>query len=267
MFLLLGPRVFYKSSQQDGWLGLIASSFLNGAMRWVFRNDLFREKMASLTRLSMPDILARKDQSGDGYRDVDYDKGGKSVSEQQRGLILPLVERAIESLKSDEDVIIEIGTGNGDILAALASSHGSKRFVGIDFNVQNARTKHSFRNVVWKEAYALDLFGQEITHCDLLFGSSTFCFMTPPELAEYLRQIRSMNTVHLLLSEPFWDGYRLCPSLPPYSRHLENGVWFHNYPSYLSQAGFRTKSHSTVSYRHPVSDRPDLFVTLIHAHS
>jgi S-adenosyl-L-methionine methyltransferase len=106
------------------------------------------------------------------------DEGGDTIVAQQRGLILPLVERAIAETTG---AIIEIGTGNGDVVAHLAERYRGRTFIGIDFSTATAERKWKQPNVKFIAGYARDVIGEVSNALEIgvIFASSTFVLFNP----------------------------------------------------------------------------------------
>ena len=64
-----------------------------------------------------------------------HNAGGESLYEQQRGLILPLLEKSVAGI--NRKTIVEIGTGNGDVLSFLSDKFPDNNYIGVDFSVKN----------------------------------------------------------------------------------------------------------------------------------
>ena len=216
-------------------------------------NFIFYLRNRNNSRLSSAVLKYYSDDSLSGYGDWEYKKGGTTITEQQRGLILPLLKDSLQGpLKK---TVIEIGTGNGDVLAHLREEYPRHDYFGVDFSVRNARMKHP--HLIFIKGYALDLLQSKNIKGDLVFASSTFLFFAPRELQAYLIAIKDRGFKEIVLNEPTWGKGR------EKSRYLERGCWQHDYKKYLEEAGFIVKDFSHFHYRHPISKRPDIFITLI----
>lgn len=210
-------------------------------------------------------IKEYSDDSLRGYADWEYNKGGKTIQEQQRGLILPMLENAIIK-HADRLTVVEIGTGNGDVIAYLANKYPQHTFIGVDFSIRTAKEKYSdINNLAFIKGYAMDLLEKENLGGDVIFASSTFCLFTPLELQNYLLFLKKNGFKKIFLNEPSWAGYEQKNTIVKTSKHLEGAVWFHNYSGYLRGAGYPISDFTTFHYNHPRSQRSDITVCLIEA--
>lgn len=155
-----GRNAFYRlvQDERDSLKKNLAIAFLdNTVLNSLFsdyqflRNNLNRENMSS--------AVIEQYQSDDylkGFGDWEYKKGGASLQEQQRGLILPLLKDCLLNIQGK--IVAEIGTGNGDVLAYLAKEYPRNNYIGIDFSVKVATQKHNAENVKFIKGYALEVF-------------------------------------------------------------------------------------------------------------
>lgn len=256
----LGNLAFYRLAQTDpGFWGEWARALLEGPLRPLFSS--FEIMKAAPERLSPEKIQElASDPSLQGYGDEDFTKGGESLKTQQRGLVLPLLCQVLGTLPPGSTVL-EIGTGNGDVVAYVAQRFPSLRCVGVDFSIANARRKHP--HVDFLPGYALEILEQRRILPTLMFASSTFVLFTPAELRSYLKEMWRRDVRHIVLSEPGWGGGEQEES--PISWHMENACWHHSWKGYLAEAGYQMRSFACAPYQHPVSLRPDLRVCLLHA--
>lgn len=258
----------YKAAQsdKDSLAKKIAINFFNSPLSIVVRDYYFLKTNADRQRLSTGVIQEYSDESLLGYGDIDYDKGGETLDQQQRGLMLPLLEESLTEKQGKMEKVIEIGCGNGDVLAYLAKRFPDFFFTGVDFFVSNARAKHGkIDNLTFVKGYALELLESEQLKGDILFASSTFCNFTPKELAKYLNLIKKKGITEIILSDPVWHGYVQENNSTVISKHIERSVWYHNYCGYLRSSGYKISDFSFFHYKHPKSVRPDIFVSLIRA--
>jgi hypothetical protein len=250
--LYAGMRAFYRLAQTGN---AYARALLSGPLATLASDFAFSQANADTARLSTRAIEQYSDDSLLGYGDAEWSKGGSTLAEQQRGLILPLIEKALDVPKT----VIEVGTGNGDVIAYLAERFPSSRFIGIDFSVKTAAAKHQRPNLSFVAGYALDVL--DGIAADILFASSTFVVFPPKEFAAYLAKAPR----EIILSEPTWGGFEQRNDSAAISHHMEGACWFHNWAGYLRAAGYEIVSFDCMPYRHPASSRPDLTVTLIHS--
>lgn len=250
-----GRNKFYKVAQQDNntFAKKIAISLLQSPIANLFldyqymMNNLNRDRLSNLIIEQYINVT-----TGSGYYDIGYNKGGgDTLEKQQRGLILPILIKAIEdgSINNNKILkIIEIGTGNGDILADLSAKFPVHQFIGIEFNITNAELKYgTISNISFKGAYALDLLVNGQLNGDIVFASSTFCVFCPKELKRYFEQFKIAGFAQIILNEPSWGGYIQTDGSnnePSISKHMEGAVWYHNYCSYLRDAGYTIKDFS-----------------------
>jgi hypothetical protein len=257
----LAENAFYRAAQ-DGHRG--ARALLTSAPAHLFVDFAYATDAATRDRIP-PRVAAT--YAGDtlgGYGELNFDSG-TPLREQQRGLLLPELEAAIDAL-GNSATVVEVGTANGDVAAHVASHFARARVVGVDLSVKTALTKHvGLENLTFSEGYALDMLEAGELQGDLVFASSTFCVFTPRELARYLAAIAAAGYTRVVLNEPTWAGYVQNVDARVFSRHLDGDVWHHNYAGYLAAAGFRTKDSRFFPFRHPRSTRPDIWVFVVSA--
>lgn len=260
---------FYRAMQNPSHrMGRYARALAEGPLGRVVRDYHFMKEHVEREELSTRVIAEYSDDDLAGYGSAVLEKGGATLSEQQRGLILPLIQQVLDkhAQAGRNKTVIEIGTGNGDVIAYLAHKYPAHSFVGVDFSVTNARAKHTgLTNLTFKEAYALHALRNGTLNGDIAFGSSTFCVFTPKELDAYCRELHRVGFSEVLLNEPTWGGYEQLDDAGARSAHLQNSVWYHNYAGYLRKNGFDIAAFEFFHYKHPASARPDIFVTLLHA--
>lgn len=247
-----------------------ALALFSTPLRSLFREYENYEKNIERDRLSTVVIEDYSDDSLMGYGDQHFDKGGgQEIREQQRGLILPVLEKAIEDLIRNGDgrkTIVELGAANGDVIAYLAAKFPTHTFIGVDLSIRTMEHKHGGHdNLKFVKGYGLDLLESNSLRGDIIFGSSTWCLFTPKELARYFKSIRASGFSHVILNEPSWGGYRQSNDNRKFSRYLDHGVWFHNYAAYLKSIGMITRTLDSAPYKHPRSIRPDIYCTVLSA--
>lgn len=251
---------FYRAAQEDTDLFHgIALRFVRSPLRRLFLDYEFLEENKDRDRLTARAVDQYSDDSLQGYGDAEYTKGGDTLQEQQRGLILPMLEKFVAGGKSLR--VLEIGCGNGDMLAHLKAKYSQHEYVGVDFSVKTAKAKHP--SIGFVKGYALDLLRDGNLQADVVFSSSTWFFFAPKELVAYLEVLKKSGVSRIILSDPSWAGYEAVKDGPAFSRHLEGACWFHNYCGYLAAAGYRVDDFRFFPYRHPTSDRPDIYITLV----
>ena len=257
LLLAVGNRTFHKIQQSHGILSWITKRFVN-SISWIASNTFYMENARYLSRA--PDVLLRAygDDSLMGYGDPEYTKGGDlPLEKQQRGLILETLKAR---LTPEVKTVLEIGCGNGDIVAHIAAAYPDKKIMGIDFSVRNAQLKHP--SLTFKTGYALDVINR-LTPIDLVYMSSTACLFLPMELGAYLEEFRSAGIKTIVFNEPTWDGYVQTNDKRCASAHLENHVWYHNYAGYLRYYGYDVMDFKAIQYKHPISPRHDIVAWII----
>lgn len=250
-------RAWYRHSQSSPLLGAVLQARPFGPLASLAEDAAFARAHATQPRLSTRAIAQYSDDALMGYGDEVWTKGGATLETQQRGLILPLVHAVLGG--SSGLRVVEIGTGNGDVIAAIAHQYPQHHCAGVDFSVTTARRVHP--EVAFCEGYALDL----ALPADVVLLSSTAVVCTPAEWQAYCRRWRASGVQHVLLNEPTWGGYRQDPTGPVWSHHLEGACWLHQYGASLRAAGYVLRQHETHPYQHPVSARPDIVLVRLWA--
>jgi SAM-dependent methyltransferase len=252
----LGRDRFYRLAQdRHGLFGRIAAAFCHGHAGRVGVN--YSIYFANKDRDRITDIALAHygDDSLHGYGDVGYAKrsDGKPLLGQQRALIVPFVASALHH--DGPSTVLEIGTGNGDVIAHLAESFPASSFVGADLAVANAERVHGhLRNVRFVKGYALDLLRSGAIAGDIVFASSTFCVMAPREFAACLGLLKGAR--RLFISDPVTFGnWHEAGDDRAISRHMDAYMWWHNYRGYLIQAGWAVASLQTVDFAYSYNPR------------
>jgi hypothetical protein len=242
LLAIIGRDRFYRLAQdRAGVFGRIASAFCEGHAGRVCSNYAIFTAEKDKERINHVVLSTYSDDSWCGYGDTDAD--GKTLLEQARGLIVPLVERAIAS--DHPRTVLEIGTANGDIIAHLAERYPSINFIGIDLSVATAQRKHSRPNLRFVKGYALDILRRGDVPTDLVYSSSTFCLFAPKELAAYMSALASARRV--ILSDPVTFGNIHMRDPKPKSRHMDLYTWWHNHFGYLTATGRTVEYFETVN--------------------
>jgi hypothetical protein len=279
--LLEGPFRAYRSkhlifrlAQSQSLLGRIFSEVLGGSnLSELVRDYDYMTSNIDRNRLSPGQLADLMDGDTFGgvpefknYADIDHFGGDyRKVPEQQRGMLVDLVEKAISELDGNITVV-EIGTGNGDVIRYLSERHNNVRFVGIDFSVTNANQKHGhFDNAEFQRGYSLDLLAEGQCTPDIVFASSTFFCMFPKELASFLDVMRKSRCSQIIISDPNFGGYCQTNDTLVKSQYMHQHAWFHNYAGYLRMAGFEPVDFDTHDYKPDWMRRPDAKQTLIRA--
>lgn len=243
LLAVIGRDRFYQLAQdKPGILGRLAAAFCSGHAGRLGQNYHIYAENKDLDRISSIALRYYSDDSLHGYGDAEFTRAdGKALVDQQRGLVIPLVAAAVE--RDRPKLVLEIGTGNGDVVAHLAALRPSAQFVGCDLSVTNAAAKHRLPNLSFVKGYALDLLREGRIAPDAVFASSTFCVFTPKELQAYLDAMRGVR--RLIVSDPVTFGNVHTRDARPRSRHMDQYMWWHNYFGYLAAAGFRIEHFET----------------------
>lgn len=262
LFLIYGRylanKKMYRMAQESNGF---AMNFFDSPLTDIFTDYIYMKK--NINQSALPDLIKEQylNDSLFGYGDAEFKQGdAKELSSQQRFLVVPEVEKTIEKA----DTIIEVGTGNGDIIAYLAAKYPMKKFIGIDFSVKNASLKHNYRNLTFIKGYALEKLKEGLKG-DLVFGTSTFIVMTPLMIPEYFGQFYKNGIRYICISDPCFGGYTQENNDRAVSRHLEETMWYHNYSGYLKKANYEVISFSFSKYTPPGCNRPDVYQLLLTA--
>ena len=260
VFKKQGSGKFYIKAQENKLLNnFLKSKILNFLFKnyKYFENNIDEEfsEYAKLYQKNGP--LLKK------YTDYNCGlKERKKIEEQVRGFGIP----AIRNLLNNNTIknIIEVGTGNGDLIFHFAKEYRDKSFTGIDFKVDTAKKKHKLDNLNFVEDYALNYFlKKDIINIDLIFANATFIFFTPKELTKYIK-ILSKKCKFIIITNPTWFGMYEKKFIKN-SYHLEEGVFFHNYNHYFKDFGFDILENKFNKYQHKLSPRPDIYINTIFA--
>ncbi len=260
---------FYATAQSDshGLCKRIAVHFFENPMAYMIRDYFFLKANLERDKLSTGVIQEYSDETLLGYGAINYaeiKEAGAPLEKQQRGLMIPLLEKSLRENAGRLSGVVELGCGNGDVIEFLAQRHPGYSFCGVDFFVGNAMLKHkNSRNLSFLKGYGLDLLESGKLKGDILFCSSTSCVFTPKELQRYLKAMNMAGFSEIILSEPVWGGYTQTNDARAISRHVERSVWFHNYCGYLRQAEFDIKNFDFFHYKQNKSVRPDIFVSIV----
>ena len=248
--VILGRDRFYQLAQErTGFLGRIASAWCQGHAGRIGENYAIWRAGKDNDRITDIALAYYSDDSLHGFADTDYALrgAGKPLLEQQRAMIIPLAEDAIKT--TGAKTVLEIGTGNGDVIAHLAKAFPDVEFTGVDLSVANAVAKHSgTKNLTFAKGYALDMLRAGEISGDVVFGTSTFCVFAPNEFSAYLDAITAK---HIVISDPVTGGNTHTKDPTPKSRHMDLYMWWHNYFGWLTSKGWQIRRHETVGYRYP----------------
>lgn len=263
IFLIRGSyrtnQILHSEIQKnDNVVGRLLNIVVSSPLRFIFQQHLRYLEGRDWDSLS-PVVFASytQDDRIGGYGDEIYSKGGDQISQQQRGLILPTLRKKLEQLGPNV-VAVEIGTGNGDVAALVATEYPEIRVIGIDFSVAMATQKHSgIANLSFQKGYALEILESRTLRGDILWASGTVSDFTPRELHRYLAII-SKIFCHIIISEPIWGRHVVQMNGPPFSEHLEDATWFHDYLLYAKHYGYSIDYVEHEPYKHPISTRSDV---------
>ena len=253
LLLIVGPNRFHYIGQSvgGGWLARLAVIFARHP--WVRNVVNWRaEYDADINRECISDF-ARGLYSGENLGG--WGVGGKAaesrgdrhlpLSSQMRSIALSDISQEIES--SSKIIVAEIGTGDGELIAFLASRFPTASFVGIDLNVSYARRTYAADNLQFIEGYAAELFENGTVIADLVFASSTFVVFPPRELERYITAITNGGVTKVVLVDPLTRKYRP-EKFPNGSRHMAHGMWGHDYDYYFTKSDWNI-STEIVEYK------------------
>jgi SAM-dependent methyltransferase len=256
VFKKQGSGKFYIKAQEDNLLNkFIKSKILN----FLFSNFKYYESNI-IKEISDEAMLYRENtQTLKKYTAHDYgQRESIELEEQKRGLGIPLIKNLLKNDKIKN--VMEIGTGNGDLISFIAKEYSNKYFTGIDFNVETAKEKHKLDNLNFIHDYALNHLNKaDVDNIDLIFADSTFIYFTPKELIKYVK-IFLKKCKFIIITDPTWYGIHKKKFIKD-TYHLEGGVFFHNYNHYLKD--FDILQNKFLKYKHKISPRPDIYINII----
>ena len=254
IFKKQGSGKFYIKAQDNK----LVNNFLKSKiLSELFKNFRYLEENID-KEFSENSMIYKNDPSLRKYGDNDCGQSEDvNIEKQQRGLVIQIIREVFK--KNNIKTIVEIGTGNGDVVAHLAKQYSEKKFIGIDFNTETAKKKYNLKNLDFISDYALDYFlNLKDTKIDLVFASSTFIFFLPKEIEKYLKEF-SKKCKFVVISDPTWNGVHK-KRLIKNTYHLEEGVFFHNHKYYFESFKFHILSNNFTHYKHETSPRPDIFI-------
>lgn len=235
-----GRDRFHLLAQGNGPIGRACRSLVESSdLHWA--EDNWKHAQADLRTASRSAGYCREyagDELG-GWAAIDQQRGDthNPLRQQLRGMILP----ALESRILAGDTVVEIGCSNGDVLAALADTFPQSKFVGLDFRTAAAE-RHRLPNLSFQQGYALDMLTAGAVKGDVIFGSSTFCAFTPPEMVRYAAAIANAGFKTVIISDPMRKNVYSPLRYPGRSMHLIIGQWGHDFRFYFGRHGFKSKS-------------------------
>ena len=217
-------------------------------------------------RRSLASLEIYKGDSLAGWADTDraHGDGHLPLLQQMRSVAVPWVVEAIERNGAKEKTIVEIGTGNGDLIAYLADRYPQHHFVGVDLSVKTAQHLYSGKpNLEFKDGYALEMLENGSLEGGIVFASSTFVVFPPKELDSYLQALRRSGYSDIILVDPLTRRFTVNSSGPAFSKHMARGMWGHNYTGYFEKYGFKVSHFEVVNYVGHTR-RPVVFFQLVH---
>jgi len=118
-------RFYHMAQDRPNILGRLATAFCSGHAGRLGQNYHIYAENKDLDGISSITLRYYGDDSLHGYGAVEFTRAdGRALVDQQRSIVIPLVAAAI-----DEDrpkLVLEIGTGNGDVIAHLAGLNGCR---------------------------------------------------------------------------------------------------------------------------------------------
>lgn len=257
IFKKQGSGKFYIKAQDSKLLNNFLKSKI---LSQLFKNFRYFEENINM-EFSENSMIYKNDPSLRKYGDGDCGQSeDDNIEKQQRGLIVPIIREIFK--KNKIKTIVEIGTGNGDVVSHLAKEYNEKKFIGIDFNTETAKKKHSLKNLDFISDYALDYFLKlKDSKIDLVFATSTFIFFLPKEMEKYLK-VLAEKCKFIIISDPTWNGVHK-KKLILNTYHLEEGVFFHNHKYYFESFNFHILANNFNHYKHKTSPRPDIFINTV----
>lgn len=257
-------------SQNNSFACKSASSLLNSSLCRAFIGNEYVEKYGHLDR-QPPERLAflDKDEVFNKYGSEIFKENKLPLENQQRGRILPFLINIINDFHKENNrwpTVIEIGHGNGDVLAFLSDKFKDVQFLGLDFKIKSAEELHGGKaNLKFSNGYPLDVLEACQQNFDIAFMSSCSIKFFPGELKNYIKQFKLLRIKHILLSEPTWYGYhRHIGRDGVSSMYMNSDNWFHNYPQYFKFFDFNTKIVQCFKLREEY-DPGDVYINIIHA--
>jgi SAM-dependent methyltransferase len=258
IYCLLGTKRFYVTAQKGPrYLRIIAAFQLENQLArlvndWrIKKADEFRSEITEeARRLYSDDNLA-------GYGDFEFKKtDGKPLLEQQRAVLVPYVASLIDSTRLQaakvlSPRVVEIGCGNGDVIAHIAHVSPHVQAIGVDLSVANAVMKHSsFPNLRFEKGYAIELFESGVLKADIVFASSTFCTLAPLEFRRLLDAMERSSVRHLAIQDPIARFNHTANDGDLNSYHMSHEMWFHPYGPLLESRGWSVKAYNETNFHY-----------------
>lgn len=244
----IGRDRFSLAMQGDGWLGRMLRVFADDTevAELLERRRYIREHLMAPRRSKRSaEEYGDDDLAGYGTDTVRAGDQGEPLEQQLRGLALPEIYAILDKAALAARVV-EVGHGNGDLLAHLATRYPQHRFTGIDFSTKSA-SRYQAPNLAFVAGYALDDLEAGTLAGDVLFAASTFCYAGPLEMRNYAKAIRAAGFSNVVISDmcsKVWTP----EAYPGRSLYLHKGVCGHDYGGIFSEVGYATSTYGTVSY-------------------
>ena len=249
LLAIIGRDRFYLMAQGDGLLSWLASGFLGH--RYIQRLAAnWHEYSADSSRAGRSTaslhIYADKSLAGFGDQVMAKSDSHLDLEDQHRSILIPEIRAAIEN---GAETILEIGCGNGEVIAHLSKHYPDVKFIGTDFNIENAITLFPNQpNLNFVAGYPLDLLKDGKIDADLAFAVSTFTVVGPAELKLYADAFIARGFRFILFADPVTRKWH--PSkYPDQSRHMTQGLWGHDYAAQFEKVGYKTFRRNVVNYR------------------
>ena len=252
ILVLIGRDRFYLFAQRPtGLMPAICRRFAcHPHVRKVVTGFMEIEDDITLEERSTASLAIYADHSLAGYADGKMKHGDSHnpLLDQMRSIIVPYVEEAIQEAGKTPTTVVEIGTGNGDVIAYLAEKYSNHKFIGVDLSVKVATEKHRLPNASFVDGYALDLFHRGAVVGDIVFSTSTFTVFPPKELENYIDMLKCAGVKTVLLADPLTRRFTVRLQEAAFSRHMAKGMWGHHYAGYFRERGFRIRHFEIVAY-------------------
>ena len=179
------------------------------------------------------------------------------ISESREVNSLYEIQKVIDNHKPKR--VVEIGVASGLAFEILARKNTQTPFVGIDFNTTNIATKtKDLSNVEFYSGYANDKLIDIDLEGSLVFATSTLTCFLPNELRRFMQLCQEKKVEWIIVNEPVWFQFSMHKNARHgKSRHMEYVCWWHEFPGYFWEFGFKTitLSRYKVKKEVPIHDR------------
>ena len=237
----------YRKSQLEprSFLGKCAITLFESSFKWGFlgydysKSNEERDSVSSfmVERYSLPSLQ--------GYGDLD----SAIASRQPNEVLIKTLNSILENMTKNS-IVVEVGTALGNNIADLSDKYPDNKFIGIDFNVDNALKAHKPRkNLQFLSGYALQILKNKEISGDVLFSMSTAALVLPNELKNYIRAAKNAGFLYIVFCEPVFYREQVDENTEAISVHQNIGVWYHNYAAYLRDEGYKILSLTEHLYR------------------